>query len=283
MGVFGLSDKKILIIEKASELFAKNGFDATSVQEITDACGISKGSFYLSFKSKESLLFSIFEYFSTKLIDRIGSIYQMEIGARERFEQFFVIQFEEIARYSDFILMQMREQTNPINEDMLGLMNDMRRKTYEAQESLLLSLYGEGIKEHMTDLVVILGGIVKGYIEIIIFNKDTLDYIGLAHYIVERIDSIVNGLSKPFLTTELLAGIGMCGSAHSVTAEELLKEIKLLKREMADEDLLISLEVIEQELSITTYRKPVILGMLSNFKNNEQTEQLVRKLKKFLN
>ena len=128
-----MSDKKILIIEKASELFAKNGFDATSVQEITDACGISKGSFYLSFKSKESLLFSIFEYFSTKLIDRIGSIYQMEIGPRERFKQFFVIQFEEIARYSDFILMQMRELTNPINEEMMGIMNDMRRKTYEAQ------------------------------------------------------------------------------------------------------------------------------------------------------
>lgn len=278
-----MSVKKILIIEKASELFAKNGFDATSVQEITDACGISKGSFYLSFKSKESLLFSIFEYFSTKLIERIGSIYQMEIGPRERFEQFFVIQFEEIARYSDFILMQMREQTNPINEEMLGLMNDMRRKTYEAQESLLLNLYGEDIKEHMTDLVVILGGIVKGYIEIIVFNKDSLDYVGLAHYIVERIDSIVNGLSKPFLTTELLGGNGLCGGDYSITTDELLIEIQLVKQGIADEDLLISLEVIEQELSTNNYRKPVISGMLSNFKNNEQTEQLVRKLKKFLN
>jgi AcrR family transcriptional regulator len=278
-----LSDKKILIIEKASELFAKNGFDATSVQEITDACGISKGSFYLSFKSKESLLFSIFEYFSTKLIDRIGSIYRMEIESRERFEQFFVIQFEEIARYSDFILMQMREQTNPINEEMMGVMNDMRRKTYEVQESLLLDLYGEDIKEHMTDLVVILSGIIKGYIEIIVFNKDSLNYVELAHYIVERIDSIVNGLSKPFLTKELLVGNGMCGGGYSITAEELLKEIKLVKQAIEDEDLLISLEVIEQELSTTNYRKPVISGMLSNFKNNEPTEQIVRKLKMFLN
>lgn len=277
-----MSDKKILIIEKASELFAKNGFDATSVQEITDACGISKGSFYLSFKSKESLLFSIFEYFSTKLIERIGSIYQMEIGPRERFEQFFVIQFEEIARYSDFILMQMREQTNPINEEMLGLMNDMRRKTYEAQESLLLNLYGEDIKEHMTDLVVILGGIVKGYIEIIVFNEETLDYVGLAYYIVERIDSIVKGLSKPFLTTELLVKNGICGADRSITAEELLKEIKLVKQRVADEDLLISLEVIEQEVSKTNYRKPVLSGMMSNLKNSELTEQFVRKLKQFL-
>jgi TetR/AcrR family transcriptional regulator, cholesterol catabolism regulator len=277
-----LSDKKILIIEKASELFAKNGFDATSVQEITDACGISKGSFYLSFKSKESLLFSIFEYFSTKLIDRIGSIYRMKIGPRERFEQFFVIQFEEIARYSDFILMQMREQTNPINEEMMGIMNDMRRKTYEVQESLLLDLYGEDIKEHMTDLVVILGGIIKGYIEIIVFNKDSLNYVELANYIVERIDSIVHGLSKPFLTKALLVRNGMCGGDRSITAEELLKEIKLVKQGIADEDLLISLDVIEQEISTTNFRKPVISGMMSNLKNSELTEQFVRKLKQFL-
>ncbi|NYF25258.1 TetR/AcrR family transcriptional regulator [Sporosarcina sp. JAI121] len=277
-----MSDKKILIIEKASELFAKNGFDATSIQEITDACGISKGSFYLSFKSKESLLFSIFEYFSTKLIDRIGSIHQMDIGPRERFEQFFVIQFEEIARYSDFILMQMREQTNPINEEMMGIMNDMRRKTYEAQESLLLELYGEDIIEHMTDLIVILGGITKGYIEIIVFNKNSLNYVALAHYIVERIDSIVNGLSTPFLTRQLLVGHGMCGGDFTIKVEELLKDIKLLTKGIADEDLIISLEIIEQELSAPNYRKPVLSGMMSNLKKSELTEEFARKIKLFL-
>lgn len=64
-----MTKRRILIIEKSSELFAENGFAATSVQDITDACGISKGAFYLSFKSKESLLFAIFEYFSNKLIE----------------------------------------------------------------------------------------------------------------------------------------------------------------------------------------------------------------------
>ena len=41
--------KKQLIMEKAAELFAKQGFEATSVQQITDYCGISKVPFiYLS-------------------------------------------------------------------------------------------------------------------------------------------------------------------------------------------------------------------------------------------
>lgn len=37
--------KKQLIMDKALELFAKQGFEATSVQQITDHCGISKGAF----------------------------------------------------------------------------------------------------------------------------------------------------------------------------------------------------------------------------------------------
>ena len=277
-----MTKRKILIIEKASELFAEKGFDATSVQDITDACGISKGAFYLSFKSKKGLVFSIFEYFTDKLIERMGGINDLRVNPRERFELFFSIQFEEIARYSDFILMQMREEINPMNEDMMGLMNDMRRKTYEMEESLLLDLYGTKIDVHMPDLLVLVNGIIKGYIEIIVFNKDLLDYEGLASYIVKRIDSIVEGLSEPFLRSEQVSGYNMEGSDLSVTAEEILREIELVKRKVTDEDLLVSLDVIMQEISIKDYRKPVVLGMMSNLKNNEVTEGLIMKLTKFL-
>ncbi|CAM3149087.1 TetR/AcrR family transcriptional regulator [Filibacter tadaridae] len=278
-----MSDKKILIIEKASELFAKKGFEATSVQEITDACGISKGSFYLSFKSKEGLLLSVFEYFGTKLIDRIGAIHHMETTPRKRFEQFFVIQFEEIARYSDFILMQMREQTSPVNEEMLDLMNKMRKKAYETMENLLLNLYGEGIHNHLPDIIVMLNGITHGYIEIIVFNKKKLNIADLASYIVERTDSIISGLTEPFLKKEQL--LSFEGTAISITTEELIKDIEMIKRQINDteDEVFISLDVIGQELLTLDFRKPVISGMMSNLDNSELTEGLVRKLVRFLN
>lgn len=277
-----MSDKKLLIIEKASELFAKNGFDATSVQEITDACGISKGSFYLSFKSKESLLISIFEYFGTKLTDRINGVFEMRITPRQRFEQFFIIQCEEIANYSDFILMQIRERTNPMNEEMMSIMNDVHRRTYEIQENLLLDIFGNGIRRHMPDLSLILNGIMKGYIEIIIFNKDALNYEKLASFILERVDSIINGLSEPFLKKEQLIGFNKLWCVKSITVEELLKDITRIKKELTDEDLTISLEVIEQELSSTDYRKPVILGMMTNLERDASLEELLNKLKLLL-
>ena len=277
-----LTKRKVLIIEKASELFAENGFDATSVQDITDACGISKGAFYLSFKSKESLVFSIFEYFTDKLIERMSGVNDLRVNPRERFELFFSIQFEEITRYSDFILMQMREQTKPMNEGMLVLINEMRQKTYEMEESLLVGLYGDKVNAHMPDLLVLVNGIIKGYIEIIVFNKDLLDYEGLASYIVERTDSIVEGLSKPFLKSEQVVGYNMKECELFFAVEEILQEIGLVKRKITDENLLVSLDVIKQELSRKDYRKPVISGMMSNLKNNEVIDELVMKLTKFI-
>lgn len=47
--------------EKGSKLFEKHGLKKTSVDEITEAVGISKGAFYLFFDSKEELFLEILE------------------------------------------------------------------------------------------------------------------------------------------------------------------------------------------------------------------------------
>ncbi len=48
--------RKREIIETAFNLFVQNGYERTSVQQIIDTLGISKGTFYHHFKSKDDLL-----------------------------------------------------------------------------------------------------------------------------------------------------------------------------------------------------------------------------------
>jgi len=55
------SNKKTMILEKAFELFRKNGYTDTKVEDITKKLGISKGSFYTYFKTKEELLCELLE------------------------------------------------------------------------------------------------------------------------------------------------------------------------------------------------------------------------------
>lgn len=47
--------------EKGKKLFEKHGLKKTSVDELTEAVGISKGAFYLFFESKEELFMEILE------------------------------------------------------------------------------------------------------------------------------------------------------------------------------------------------------------------------------
>ena len=54
-----MSKKKI--VDKAWELFAKNGYKETKVEDITKDLGISKGSFYTYFATKDELLYEVLE------------------------------------------------------------------------------------------------------------------------------------------------------------------------------------------------------------------------------
>jgi AcrR family transcriptional regulator len=50
----GVRKEEILVV--AQRLFIERGYEATSIESILDAAGISKGAFYYYFKSKEELL-----------------------------------------------------------------------------------------------------------------------------------------------------------------------------------------------------------------------------------
>ena len=54
-------DKRDRILKAAVKVFARNGFHATRVSEVAKAAGVADGTIYLYFKSKEELLFSLFE------------------------------------------------------------------------------------------------------------------------------------------------------------------------------------------------------------------------------
>jgi AcrR family transcriptional regulator len=57
--------------EKGKKLFEKQGLKKTSVDELTEAVGISKGAFYLFFDSKEELYLEILEQIEDDVQSRI--------------------------------------------------------------------------------------------------------------------------------------------------------------------------------------------------------------------
>lgn len=49
------NDNRQNIVEQATLLFRKKGYTATSINDITGACGVTKGALYYHFPNKEQL------------------------------------------------------------------------------------------------------------------------------------------------------------------------------------------------------------------------------------
>lgn len=57
--------RQLQILDAAATLFAQNGFDRTSVDEIAKQAGLSKGAIYWYFPSKERILIALAEHYET--------------------------------------------------------------------------------------------------------------------------------------------------------------------------------------------------------------------------
>jgi AcrR family transcriptional regulator len=75
----GKKKTKERIFDVSTNLFAQNGFDATSMREIAKGVGIKKASMYSHYKSKDEILEQILEY----PIGRMATVGQQDLGTEE--------------------------------------------------------------------------------------------------------------------------------------------------------------------------------------------------------
>ena len=61
-------DRRNRVLTAAAGVFARYGYQQTTIDQIAEAAGVAKGSVYLSFKSKEDLFYGLFEEFSRDFI-----------------------------------------------------------------------------------------------------------------------------------------------------------------------------------------------------------------------
>jgi TetR/AcrR family transcriptional regulator, transcriptional repressor for nem operon len=78
------------ILEKSGSLFNTQGYKATSISNITDATGLTKGAIYRHFKSKEDLEKKALYYLSSKLYEKLRIKIKAEPTAGKKLHAMFV-------------------------------------------------------------------------------------------------------------------------------------------------------------------------------------------------
>ncbi len=92
-------DKRQLILTTAAELFGQQGFNKTSISEISKACNASKAWVYHYFVSKEDILFTLLMDFLTAAKARLDRASSVNGDAQERLHAFVI---ECLKIYDDY-------------------------------------------------------------------------------------------------------------------------------------------------------------------------------------
>ena len=93
----GYDGQRERILSHAARLFAQRGYPATSMNEVADACGMSKPSLYHYFRDKYALLVSIAEGHVVRLEALVDEVAEQRLAAEPRLRQLIQRFVEEYA------------------------------------------------------------------------------------------------------------------------------------------------------------------------------------------
>lgn len=281
-----MTEKEKVIIQAGMKLFAQKGFSSTSIQEIATESNISKGAFYLHFKSKDDLLLSILEYIFETIESSRLVFENQDISPREKFIKQITAFFRTFIGHKEFMIMLSKEQAIPRNEEIKKLFFKKRFDSHLLHRKGLVSMYGQKIEPYSIDLALILEGLFQTYVGLMMLEPAEFEIEKLSHYLMKRMDSIVKDISsdEPFLTEEKMGNIIKNSKQffESANVNNMIKNIRKKINLMENREVLeISLDVLEEEVNKKSPRLPVIKGMLSNFKGIETLDPFTKEMADF--
>lgn len=97
----GYNDQREMILEQAAHLFARRGYPSTSMNQVAEACGLSKATLYHYYKDKYSLLVSIAEGHVSRLQALVSEVEAEALAPAQRLRELIRRIVEEYADAQD--------------------------------------------------------------------------------------------------------------------------------------------------------------------------------------
>ena len=270
--------KKQMIISAAVELFAEKGIEATSVQQITEKCGISKGAFYLHFKSKEQLTVAILDYFMQNVLLEIDRAVISAQSNDEKLYSYYYHSLSYFQQYKSLALIFLREQMADVGELCFQKMVFYEGFTMLTISEMLDSIYGDKITESKYDLILFMQGILKTYMNALLFINQSLDIDLISRSLVEKTNIIAEHSSLHVLNeTHLFNDISPNISSETILAElEAIRDTEFTSLEKQ------SIEVLIEQFSHPVQQQAIVIGMLHNIKDNKKLRWVSFLIKHFV-
>jgi hypothetical protein len=264
-------------MEKSIELFAKNGIEATSVQHITETCGISKGAFYLSFKSKDELILAIIDFFMKEIVSETDQIVSSDLANEEKLFQFYLYSLSMFEKHRDFAKMYIQEQLHTFNEELFQTLSGYDELVNQSILTLIDKIYGEQAFKIRYDLLLCIKGFVNAYTQLILHQRFPHNLERIARVLVDKTNCLGYYSKEVYTTKEMLE----FGSELEFSLQSILEEIGELEKDSPDELHRESFLLLKEELLSSNPRQAIVKGLMGNLEDEDSFQWLLFMLKKY--
>lgn len=138
------SQTKERILQIAAELFARNGFDATGIAELSEAVNLGRGALYHHIESKEWLLFAIAMRHMTDIADRVDEVMASNSAPDVKFRNISRIVLRMIADSQPEATVTFRD-ARALSTDRASELGVQRRRVESAWQRLLEEGHASGV------------------------------------------------------------------------------------------------------------------------------------------
>lgn len=274
--------KQQLIVQKSIELFSQKSISKTSIQDITEACGISKGAFYLNFKSKDDLLIHIVDQLIQELTISFQNLLDEESLPREKLEKFCYATISLFNERFPLFKMLLAENTKGIQSELLLKLKIFDESINRISITLLENVYGEKIQHNKFDIQVCLKGILQGYTDFIVHHKQSIPFKLVGQTIIHYIDALVEMRVSPILTSEHFHSEQLADYEFPTIRELIFEEIEICKKKYEPSSFVgQSIQIIEDELSKEFPNFVILSGMAANLKPQAELQWLVTLVRQY--
>ena len=118
------------VLLKAMNLFWKQGYSATSVQDLVSHLGINRGSLYDTFGDKEQLFKKSFALYRKSNFDDLTLFFQRESNVKKGFSELFRTAIEEALNDKDkkgCFVVNTTTELIPNDESLLKVLDDNKK------------------------------------------------------------------------------------------------------------------------------------------------------------
>jgi AcrR family transcriptional regulator len=289
-------NRKQNVIHSAHQLFIEKGFQATSIQDILDYSGISKGTFYNYFSSKNELLIGIYKSIYKKLEKDKNDLL---VGQDPSDIEIFIkqIELQMITNRKNKLIALFEEVMASNDNDLKQFILRSRLNSLHWYYKRLVEIFGEDKRPYLLDCAIMFQGILQINVHYNRMAYETGEKISqVVRYSVSRLVKMVEDVvesNDQLLQSELIEkwlpgcqkndkGFKTQLLQHSVTLRKTIAKYISNEAEQAKFIELLDF-IIDEILHSGVPRKFIIESALSSLKANTHLEKELQPLEQLVN